>query len=79
MRDRDTGRSRGFGLVTLSSISEAESTIRGMNDYVLCDSTDGNCSVFRLKLMMRALDLSFQMLDGRKLKVNLAVQIHIQL
>lgn len=35
MRDRDTGRSRGFGFVTFSSGSEGQSAIDGMNDQDL--------------------------------------------
>ncbi|EIW82584.1 RNA-binding domain-containing protein [Coniophora puteana RWD-64-598 SS2] len=35
MRDRDTGRSRGFGFVTYSSTQEAESAISGLNDQDL--------------------------------------------
>lgn len=32
MRDRDTGRSRGFGFVTYSNSNEAESAIGAMNE-----------------------------------------------
>ncbi|KZT26797.1 RNA-binding domain-containing protein [Neolentinus lepideus HHB14362 ss-1] len=32
MRDRETGRSRGFGFVTYSSTTEAESAISGLNE-----------------------------------------------
>lgn len=32
MRDRDTGRSRGFGFVTYSTSQEAESAVNQMNE-----------------------------------------------
>lgn len=35
MRDRDTGRSRGFGFVTYGSTGEAEAAISGMNEQEL--------------------------------------------
>jgi len=35
MRDRDTGRSRGFGFVTFSSNDQAEAAISGLNEQEL--------------------------------------------
>lgn len=35
MRDRDTGRSRGFGFVTYGSQDEAEAAIAGLHDQEL--------------------------------------------
>ena len=46
MRDRDTGRSRGFGFVTFSNSSDADAAINALNE---------------------------QTLDGRTIKVNLAI------
>ncbi|KAF9162302.1 hypothetical protein DFQ26_003693 [Actinomortierella ambigua] len=47
MRDRDTGRSRGFGFVTLDNQTDAEKAIDQLNGVEL---------------------------DGRAIKVNLAIQ-----
>lgn len=35
MRDRDTGRSRGFGFVTYGSQAEADAAINGLNEQDL--------------------------------------------
>ncbi|KLO14579.1 RNA-binding domain-containing protein [Schizopora paradoxa] len=35
MRDRETGRSRGFGFVTFGSSQEADSAISGLNEQEL--------------------------------------------
>ena len=35
MRDRDTGRSRGFGFVTYSTADEANAAIGGLNEQEL--------------------------------------------
>lgn len=35
MRDRDTGRSRGFGFVTYGNFQEAEAAISGLNEMEL--------------------------------------------
>lgn len=35
MKDRETGRSRGFGFVTFSGNEDAESAIQGMNEQEL--------------------------------------------
>ena len=35
MRDRDTGRSRGFGFVTYSNGQEADAAIGGLNEQEL--------------------------------------------
>lgn len=35
MRDRDTGRSRGFGFVTYESAGEADQAINGMHEQDL--------------------------------------------
>ena len=35
MRDRETGRSRGFGFVTYGSSQEADAAINGLNEQEL--------------------------------------------
>ena len=35
MQDRDTGRSRGFGFVTMSSTAEGQAAIEGLNGKAL--------------------------------------------
>ena len=35
MRDRDTGRSRGFGFVTYATSAEAQNAIAGLNEQEL--------------------------------------------
>ena len=35
MRDRDTGRSRGFGFVTYGTSQEADAAINGLNEMEL--------------------------------------------
>ncbi len=35
MRDRETGRSRGFAFVEMASADEADAAIQGMNDAML--------------------------------------------
>jgi RNA recognition motif-containing protein len=35
MRDRDTGRSRGFGFVTFGTSAEADAAISGLNEQEL--------------------------------------------
>lgn len=35
MRDRDTGRARGFGFVTFESASDAQDAINGLNEQEL--------------------------------------------
>lgn len=74
MRDRDTGRSRGFGYVNFSTNDEAEAAITGMNDqvwmapFMICI---GYVSLYGQTYVI-ALVLNFQELDGRRVKVSLA-------
>ena len=38
MRDRDTGRSRGFGFITMSTVDEASRCIKELNGVVCIDA-----------------------------------------
>jgi cold-inducible RNA-binding protein len=43
MRDRDSGRSRGFGFVTFEARTEAEAAVEGLNDQ---EQVSFNCSLY---------------------------------
>lgn len=64
MRDRESGRSRGFGFVTYGSAQEAEAAISGLNEQEL----DG-----RYASLIRALArILINRFCDRRIKVNLA-------
>nr|KAJ0223783.1 hypothetical protein LSAT_V11C200090290 [Lactuca sativa] len=72
--DKITGRSRGFGFVTMSSVKEVEAATRQFNGYVSSIDSHSSMNLDNLQPVFSCNHsknvLKFQELEGRQLRVN---------